>query len=397
MLVDLHAHYPMHVAPRRLPGFMRLVSSKDGRTELVDYLDARVIGLAGRVWNHESFSAGPRVTVERMVEGGVGVALSVLGSPLLEIGHRLTRWYRRRPPYGGPPDDSYFAVLIRQLELVERRIAEQHHDRVIVARSYGELEAGMAQGRLVLVHCVEGGFNLGASPATVDLAVTELACRGVAYITLAHLFWRHIATNTPAVPFLSDDLYERLFPQPALGLSELGRAAVRAMVREGVLIDITHMSQRAVNDTFVLLEELDPGRSVPVIASHTAYRFGSRAYNLDRSTVEQITARTGVIGLILSDHFISNGLRTDWTRSFDESFSLLCAHIDRIREITGSHRHVAIGSDLDGFIKPTLAGLEHSGLLSRLDEALTGRYGDETASLIAHENALRLLRRHWRA
>jgi hypothetical protein len=48
---------------------MRLVSSKDGRTELVDYLDARVIGLAGRVWNHESFSAGPRVTVERLVEG----------------------------------------------------------------------------------------------------------------------------------------------------------------------------------------------------------------------------------------------------------------------------------------------------------------------------------------
>jgi microsomal dipeptidase-like Zn-dependent dipeptidase len=374
-----------------------LLSSGDGRAELTDYFDARVMGLAGRVWNYESLFAGPRVTVERLLEGEVGVALSVLGSPLLEIGHRLTRWYRRRPPYGGPPDDSYFAALIRQLEMVERRITEQHHDRVIVARNFRAIETGMAQGRLVLVHCVEGGFNLGASPATVDRAVTELARRGVAYITLAHLFWRHIATNTPAVPFLSDRLYGRLFPQPALGLSELGRAAIRAMMREGVLIDITHMSWRALNDTFALLDEIDPGRSLPVIASHAAYRFGSRAYNLDAATVQQIAQRDGVIGLIASEHFISDGLRQDATRSVEHSLSLLYRHIDRIHEITGSHRHVALGTDLDGFIKPTLAEFEHSGRLSGLGEALTDRYGNETASLITNENALRVLREHWRA
>jgi microsomal dipeptidase-like Zn-dependent dipeptidase len=363
---------------------------------LADYLDARVIGLAGRVWNYQSFSAGPRVTVEHLLEGEVEVALSVLGSPLLEIGHRLTRWYRRRPPYGGPPDDSYFAVLIRQLELVERRIAEQHHDRVIVARSYEELEGGVAQGRLVLVHCVEGGFNLGASPAKIDRAVTELARRGVAYITLAHLFWRHIATNTPAVPFLSDRLYERLFPQPAIGLSELGRAAIRAMVREGVLIDVTHMSQRALNETFGLLDELDPGRAMPVIASHTAYRFGTSAYNVGTTTVERIAAREGVIGLIASEHFVSDGLPGERTRSFDDSLSLLSQHIDRIHQITGSHRHVALGTDLDGFIKPTLAGFEDSGRLSRVRAALAERYGEGTAALIASENALHLLRRSWR-
>jgi microsomal dipeptidase-like Zn-dependent dipeptidase len=394
MIADLHTHYPMHVVPERR-SVRELLTSADGHAALFDSVDARVVGLAGRIWNHESLSSGPRVTVDRLLAGDVGVALSVLLAPLLEIGSRRYRWYRRRPPYGGPPEDGNFPVLIRQLELVERHISERHATRTLVAHSPEELHAGIDAGKLVLVHCVEGGFHLGANPTTVDHAVTELAHRGVAYITLAHLYWRHIATNAPAFPFLSDERYHRLWPQPALGLTELGRAAVRAMVREGVLIDITHMSPLAINDTLTLLDELDPDRSVPVIASHAAYRFGTRAYNLDKPTVERIAARHGVIGLILSDHFITDGLLQHSTRSFEESFALLCAHIDRIHHLTGSHRHIGLGSDLDGFVKPTLAGVENSGQLYRLTDALTDRYGNHTAALITSRNALRVLSAHW--
>ena len=32
----------------------------------------------------------------------------------------------------------------------------------------------------------------------------KLAAHGVAYITVAHLFWRGVATNAPAIPFLPD-------------------------------------------------------------------------------------------------------------------------------------------------------------------------------------------------
>ena len=52
------------------------------------------------------------------------------------------------------------------------------------------------------MHCIEGGFHLGATPEEVTAHVHELADRGVAYITLAHLFWRRVATNAPALPFL---------------------------------------------------------------------------------------------------------------------------------------------------------------------------------------------------
>lgn len=299
---------------------------------VIEHLDGLVLGGASRLWNYESPGLGPRATVAGMREGGVGVALSVLHLPLLEMGERLMVPYRRRPPYGLPPAHHHFPALLHQLELIERRVAARHRRTAIIARSSAELAAGMAGGKLVLFHCVEGGFHLGSTAEAVDDAVTLLARLGIAYITLAHLFWRHVATNEPAVPFLSPRAYRRLFPQPEVGLTDLGRAAIRAMVRERVLVDVTHMSKRALDDTFALLDELDPERTVGVVASHVAVRFGRQTYNLAPHTIERIAERGGLIGLVLAEHQAADGLRRTRTRSFQDAFAVLAHHIDRIRE-----------------------------------------------------------------
>jgi membrane dipeptidase len=380
VIVDLHAHFPMNVP---------------GTLALADRVTGTLIRTVGRIWNDESWGSGPRVTVPRMREGGVGVALSVLYTPFEEL-FDVTRPYQRWAPYGSAPRARYLRTLLRQLEAVELAVAERHRGEAVIARTPAELDAAIADGRTALVHCVEGGFHLGTSPEAVDAAVSELAGRGVAYITLAHLFWRQIATNTPALPFLPDALYKRLFPQPDTGLTELGHAAVRSMVREHVLIDVSHMTGRALADTFALLDELDPERSVPLIASHVAYRFGDQEYNLDEQTVKAIAARGGLIGLILSEHQTADAVPEHPTHSFDDTHRVLRRHIDRIQEITGSHRHTALGTDLDGFIKPTLSGLENSSKLGRLESALTETYDAETATMICSDNALRLLRSYWR-
>ncbi len=101
-----------------------------------------------------------------------------------------------------------------------------------------------------------------------------------------------------------------------------------------------------------------------------------------------------MIGLIFAQHQLKDGLRGS-AQSFDESFDVLASHLDRIAELTGSHRHSAIGSDLDGFIKPTLGGLESMADMSRLEPALRARYGAADAELIASGNAVRLLRQRW--
>lgn len=176
----------------------------------------------------------------------------------------------------------------------------------------------------------------------------------MAYVTLAHLFWRRVATNAPALPFLPDPGYRLLFPQPAEGLTDLGRAAITAMCKERMLIDLSHMSERALEDCFSLLDELDPQRETPVLSSHSGYRFGRQEYNLTDATIGRIAERDGVI---FAEHQLLDGLGRS-PKSLEGSVAALAQHVDRIAELTGSHRHTAIGSDLDGFIKPTLAGLQ---------------------------------------
>jgi microsomal dipeptidase-like Zn-dependent dipeptidase len=389
VIVDLHSHYPMHLTPERESDVLKLVGSPAGRWRLLDRIRSWLVRLASRFGNYASFESGPRVTVPLLRSGGVGVALSVLYSPFdeMDLGKR----------YPAPPDATYFPSLLRQLEDVEAEVARDFTGLARIARRPDEISAALAGGEVALVHCAEGGFHLGGTPEDVDRNVTELARRGAAYVTLAHLFWRRVATNANGIPFLPDWLYSRLFPQPPEpGLSELGEAAVRAMVRERVLIDLSHMSERALDDTFALLDEIDPSRQVPVLASHIAYRFGRQAYNASAETIQRIAARDGVAGLILAEHQTVEGLRDSRTQTLDDSLAVLFSHIDRIAEIVGSHRHTAIGTDLDGFIKPTLAGLENAGSLAALELALVDRYGAEDAELITSENAMRLLRGYWR-
>jgi len=387
VIADLHAHYPMHLVPEARGNLLDLIGSRSGRRRLRDRIRALLIGLASRVDNYRSFDSGPRVTVPSLQAGGVGVALSVLYAFFDEVD--------LDERYAAPPRAGYIDDLLREVDVVEAEIAASHADHAAVARTPAELAAVIESGRVALVHCVEGGFHLGPTPEAVDESVTRLARRGIAYVILAHLFFRQIATNAPALPFLSDRMYRFLFRQPDEGLTELGRAAVAAMVREHVLIDASHMTERSIRDTLSQLDELDPGRSVPLLASHTGFRFGTQSYNLPADLIRAIAARDGVIGLIFAQHQLLDGLPGGATTTFTQSFEALCKHVDKIAELTGSHRHIGIGSDFDGFIKPTLGGLETEADMAKLEAALRERYGAQDGEAICSGNALRLLRGYW--
>jgi microsomal dipeptidase-like Zn-dependent dipeptidase len=379
MLVDLHAHYPMHLQPAE-----HELSEESFKQWSREAVRAWIVRTLSRRFNYEAPGQREGVTLEQMRKGDVGVILSPLYLPLDEID------FGRR--YGAPPRPIYFADLLGQLRLVEDDIAG--HDEATVAHSPTELAQALEAKKLVLIHAVEGGFHLGDDEDEIRANVALLAERGVAYITVAHLFWRGIATNAPALPFIPDWLYSLLFPQPHdLGLSELGRAAVNAMLDHGVLIDITHMSERAMLDTFDLLDERDPAREVPVIATHMACRLGSLEYNLSEEIIKRVGQRNGLLGLIACKHYISDGRREP--NDFAGSVDLLCEHIDRICRVTGSNSYVAFGSDLDGWIKPALPGLETLGHMGKLQQELADRYDKDRAEAFTSGNALRVLRTAW--
>src|SRR3954453_7590970 len=294
MLADLHAHYPMRVVeditPRTTVEQMRKVR---GRRGFGDKVRALILKLASILFSNRDWWSDYRISPEYMREGGVGLALSVLYRPFEEMDFEKS--------YAAPPDSGYCRKLVEDLDAVESEV-ETHDSAVIrMVHNRAELDQALSDNAIALVHSVEGGFHLGDRAEEVEGNVAKLAERGVAYVTLAHLFFRQVATNAPALPFLpTDAAYRWLFPQPeGEGLTERGEAAVRAMVRNRVMVDISHMRPAAIADTVRLLdEELDPECEFPLIATHGGYRFGKQEYMLDRDAVLEIRRRDGVVGPI---------------------------------------------------------------------------------------------------
>jgi microsomal dipeptidase-like Zn-dependent dipeptidase len=383
MLVDLHGHFPMHLLNDE-----RQDTHKRVHAWFRHRWQSLVVDLISHFANYQGPGDTPSVTEQLMRAGDVGVTLSVLYQAFDEMD--LTQ------DYAAPPLESYFADVLDQLQTVQDYAAAPGRD-VVIAHSAGELDRflGTADPKPVLIHAIEGGFHIGNDPAEVQANARELADRGVAYITVAHLFFRQVATNAPALPFLPDVIYNRVFPQDGSeGLTPLGRDLVEAMIDEGILVDLTHMRAESIRDVFALLDARDPAGEIPVMATHMAYRFGGLEYSFDDGTVQRVAARGGLLGLIMCQHYISSGL-SDVKETFEGSVDALCRHIDKIHDLTNSYDHIGIGSDLDGYIKPALPGLEHQGRMADLQRALTDRYGAAVAQQIAGDNALRILRTQW--
>lgn len=393
MIADLHCHYPMHLlAEEPDPTLERMVAIRR-RPRWLNKLRAAVIAFAARLINYRRYSDHWRVDLEGLEKSEVRIVCSVLYQPFAEID-------LDQPP-GAPPEPGYFTDLDEQLETVNRRLHDLDPDELrhkVVSR-LADLDQALEQKKVAFLHCVEGGFHLGSTAGEVKQHVEALAHKGVVYVTLAHLFWRGVATNAPALPFLPDPIYKLIFCQPRIGLSGLGEAAVDAMYEHRVLIDLSHMREDALEKTFARLDRLDREhgdanpKDFPVIASHSGYRSGRQSYNLSPETITAIANRDGVVGLILAQHQLNDGIiRWRKTRDLDESMDVICRHIRAIHEVTGSYDNIGLGTDLDGFIKPTMTGIEYASDLWRLRDPLEESFPGQSERILSG-NAVRVLRK----
>ena len=280
MLVDLHAHFPMHLLADE-----QQRTHERARAWWRQRWQGRVVDLISRVANYQGPGETPSVTEALMRAGDVGVALSMLYQPFDEID--LTE------SYGAPPRESYFKDVVDQHQTVEDYVTA-HPGEVAIAHSVSELDALLGGAVPILIHAIEGGFQLGREAGEIRRNVQTLAGLGVAYVTVAHLFFRDVATNAPALPFLPDWLYNLAFPQGnGEGLTAIGREVIDAMVDEGILIDLTHMRAESIRDVLAQLDARDPAKEIPVLATHMAFRFGGLQYSFDGATVKAIAARGG--------------------------------------------------------------------------------------------------------
>lgn len=175
------------------------------------------------------------------------------------------------------------------------------------------------------------------------------------------------------------------------GVSPLGARLLKEMARLGVILDLTHCSDEAFWEA---LDQFDG----PVLASHNNCR--ALAPHQRQFTDEQITAiasRGGVIGAAMDNWMIVPG----WRHGDNPAAVTLndaVRHIDHICQVTGSARHAAIGSDLDGGFgrEGSPSDLDTIADLQKIGSLLEARgYAGQDIAAIMHGNWWAFLRRAW--
>jgi membrane dipeptidase len=171
-------------------------------------------------------------------------------------------------------------------------------------------------------------------------------------------------------------------------LTDLGRRLLDEMERVGFVLDITHMSDVSAR------EALDRYEGVVVATHANARRTVPRDRLLPDDLVAQIADRDGVIGALALNWAVD----PDWKQKGKEGVTLdgVVGAIDDLREIAGTTRHIAIGTDFDGGqgAESAPAELDTIADLPKLAEPLRSRgYTEADVEGIMSGNWLRVLRR----
>jgi membrane dipeptidase len=179
-----------------------------------------------------------------------------------------------------------------------------------------------------------------------------------------------------------------------VGLTPEGASLLREMARLGILLDVTHLSDRAFWEALDLYDG-------QVLASHNNCRaLVPNQRQLSDEQIQALVSRRAVIGVALDAWMLNPA----WVRGADDNLPVYLAdavsHIDHICQLAGNSHHAALGSDLDGGFgrEQSPSDLDTIADLQRIPEILAGRgYSDDDIIAIMHGNWLRLLRESWQA
>jgi membrane dipeptidase len=172
-------------------------------------------------------------------------------------------------------------------------------------------------------------------------------------------------------------------------LTPEGRRLVSELDDAGLIHDASHLAEASLDDLLALAHR-------PICASHSNCRAilhdDPRARHLHDRHIRAITARGGVIGIVLYDRFLLPPAELAHRRA---NWSDVIRHIDHVCDLAGACRHVGIGSDLDGGFgrEHVPEELETIADLPELADALAARgYGDADIAGIMGGNWLEFFR-----
>ncbi len=172
-------------------------------------------------------------------------------------------------------------------------------------------------------------------------------------------------------------------PDTGAGLTDLGFELVRSCNRLGILIDLSHITEKGFWDVAKTSDQ-------PLIASHSnAHALTPVARNLTDKQMDAIRESGGLVGL----NYAVTMLRGDGLDHAATPLSEMIRHVNYMVERMGID-HVAIGSDFDGCTVPREIG-DASGNQNLVAALKSEGYAGDDLAKLCRENWLRVLAKAW--
>lgn len=292
----------------------------------------------------------------------------------------------------------------RTLDMIDSvyRAVERNPNDLMFATSVADIRRAKKQGKIAALMGIEGGHAIEDSLPTLR----EFYRLGIRYMTLT---WNN--TNNWADAGRGEKKHN--------GLNEFGREVVREMNRLGMMVDVSHVSDKTMSDALDVSE-------APIIASHSSARALSNvSRNIPDDLLKKIAAKGGVIMVNFYSVFVDTATvspqsqardarlkeqqdaineryKDDPERRAEESdkleaanplpplpISKLIDHFDYIVKVAGID-HVGIGADFDGANDLPEGARDVSMLPNITYELLKRGYSEKDIRKILGENLLRV-------
>lgn len=291
-----------------------------------------------------------------------------------------------------------------QINAVKEQV-KRHSKDLALCTTAKEVTAAYKQGKIAVLMGMEGGHMINNNLDNLR----KFAKQGVRYMTLTH------SVNTDWADSSTDEAVHN-------GLTDFGKNVVREMNKLGMIVDISHVSDKTFYDALAVSK-------APMIASHSSSRIICNAKrNMTNDMIRALAAKGGVIQvnfdnsfinepfrlasmnspeakkqlaalhekcgdneacLIIGDHKISRKLMEEGKlpKVYWES---ILDHIDHIVALVGVD-HVGLGSDFDGADMPI--GMDDASKLPEIANGLLARgYAENDVRKIMGGNTLRVMR-----
>ncbi|WP_226621093.1 dipeptidase [Alloyangia pacifica] len=280
-----------------------------------------------------------------------------------------------RPEYDLPlpemvPQPEALATTWRGVEAFE---ALTEAGAITPCTTAAEIEAALGGPKMAAVLHLEGAEAIG--PDLEELHA--LHARGLRSLGPV---WSRPTIFGHGVPFRYPST-----PDTGAGLTEAGKRLVRECNALKVMIDLSHLNEKGVDDVAKLSD-------APLVATHSnAHTVTTHARNLTDRQLAMIAESDGMVGV----NFASAFLRPDGRMDPSCSLDVVLRHFDHLIETLGEDR-VGFGSDFDGATVPE--GITDIAGLPNLRAAMTAHgYDAALVEKLCHGNWLRVLRKTWGA